>query len=88
MAQEILYSQILTELYVGFEWALSNENYDELVWLSDSGKPTKSELDGKWQAAQNATQAKLDQAATDRAKATAKLEALGLTSDDLKALGL
>ena len=28
------------------------------------------------------------QAATDKANATAKLEALGLTADDLKALGL
>jgi hypothetical protein len=35
-----------------------------------------------WQAEQDA------QAAADKASATAKLEALGLTADDLKALGL
>ena len=35
-----------------------------------------------WKAEQNAA------AAADKASATAKLEALGLTADDLKALGL
>jgi len=35
-----------------------------------------------WKAAQDA------RAAADKASATAKLEALGLTADDLKALGL
>jgi len=35
-----------------------------------------------WKAAQDAA------AAADKASATAKLEALGLTADDLKALGL
>jgi hypothetical protein len=35
-----------------------------------------------------AKEAEAEQAATDKAAATAKLEALGLTTDDLKALGL
>ena len=83
MAQDILYSQILTELYAGSEWSLSNENYDELVWLSNSAKPTKSELDGKWQAAKDATKTKTDKAATDRAALLAKL---GITADELKIL--
>ena len=49
---------------------------------------TKAEFDAAfpafdaWKAEQDA------QAAADKASATAKLEALGLTADDLKALGL
>jgi len=88
MTQKIIYSQILSELYAGSEWSLSNENYDELVWLSNSPKPSKNELDEKWQEAQNATQEKINKAAADKAIAEAKLAALGLTADDLKALGL
>ena len=83
MAHDIIYSQILTELYAGFEWSLSNENYDELVWLSDSVKPTKEELDGKWQAAQDLTKSKTAQAATDKAALLAKL---GITADEAKLL--
>jgi hypothetical protein len=83
MSKDIIYSQILTELYAGSEWSISNENYDELVWLSDSAKPTKSELDGKWQAAQQATKTKLDQAAADKA---ALLARLGITADEVKLL--
>jgi len=83
MAQDILYSQILTELYAGSEWSLSDENYDELVWLSNSAKPSKSELDGKWQAARDATEAKITKAATDKAALLAKL---GITADEAKLL--
>lgn len=83
MAQDIIYSQILTELYAGSEWSLSNEDYDELVWLSDSVKPSKIELDGKWQAAQDATKSKIDKAATDKAALLAKL---GITADEAKLL--
>ena len=39
-------------------------------------------------AEQEAKTAEAEQAKTDKATATAKLEALGLTADDLKALGL
>jgi len=39
-------------------------------------------------AAGEAKAAEAEQASTDKANATAKLEALGLTADDLKALGL
>ena len=45
----------------------------------------------EWANNQLANQAKaaaVEQAATDKASATAKFEALGLTANDLKALGL
>ena len=83
MAQDIIYSQILSELYAGSEWSISNENYDELVWLSNTAKPTKSELDGKWQAAQDLTKSKIEQAVTDKAALLAKL---GITADEAKLL--
>jgi hypothetical protein len=83
MAQEIIYSQILSELYPGCEWSLSNENYDELVWLSDSPKPSKNELDAKWAEAQNLTQAKIAKGLADKAALLAKL---GITADEAKLL--
>jgi hypothetical protein len=40
------------------------------------------------QAAKNAAQLEADKTEINRASATSKLEALGLSADDLKALGL
>lgn len=42
------YSAILTANYPGAEWALDGDNYDGLVWLSDTPKPTQAELDAAW----------------------------------------
>ena len=41
------YSTVLTYLYSGQEWSLSDENYDTLNWFSDTPKPTKDELDAQ-----------------------------------------
>ena len=42
------YSQVLTTNYAGSEWTLDGENYDGLIWLSDTPKPTQAELDAAW----------------------------------------
>jgi hypothetical protein len=82
----INYALILTENYFGNEWALSNNDCKTLQWFSDTPKPTKEELDALW----DSTIAKLDakeQAESERkASALAKLTALGLTQDEVKAL--
>jgi len=80
------YTQILTVNYVGKQWSLSGDSYDGLDWLDTSPKPTKAELDGLWESTQ-ATVAAQKQAAIDtKASALAKLAALGLTQDEVKAL--
>ena len=80
------YSLILSTHYVGKQWALNGDSYDGLTWLSDTPKPTQSELDALWESTQ-ATVAAKEQAAIDtKASALAKLAALGLTQDEVKAL--
>jgi hypothetical protein len=82
----INYAQILSINYTGLEWALSDNSYESLQWLSDTPKPTQAELDALWESTQVALAAK-EQAAKDvRASALAKLAALGLTQDEVKAL--
>ena len=80
------YSLILTRNYAGKQWSLNGDSYDGLDWLDSSTKPTKSELDALWVS----TKAQADQAEenkiTARASALAKLTALGLTADEVKAI--
>jgi hypothetical protein len=80
------YAQILIVNYVGKKWTLYGDSYDGLTWLSDTPKPTQAELDALWESTQ-ATVAAKEQAAKDvKASALAKLAALGLTQDEVKAL--
>jgi hypothetical protein len=68
-------------------WILTGNDYEGITFL-ECEPITKAQFDAgfaqydAWKAEQDA------QMAADRAGATAKLEALGLTADDLKALGL
>jgi hypothetical protein len=80
------YTQILSVNYVGSQWSLNGNSYDGLTWYSDTPKPTQAELDALWESTQAAVAAK-EQAALDvKASALAKLAALGLTQDEVKAL--
>jgi hypothetical protein len=68
-------------------WIISGNDYEGITFL-ECEPITKAQFEAgfaeydAWKAAQDA------QMAADRAGATAKLEALGLTAEDLKALGL
>jgi hypothetical protein len=42
------YTLILTSKYPGSTWTLDGDDYDGLVWLSDTPQPTKAELDALW----------------------------------------
>ena len=80
---------ILTRKYAGSEWTLDGDDYTGLTWLSDTPKPTKSALEKLWSEVQAEivaeAQAKLDA----KASAIAKLEALGLTVEEVSvAFGL
>ena len=65
------------------EWAMeqiptNQKELDEnLVWVSEGNPPTFAEIKTAW-----------EEICANRAAAQAKLSALGLTADDLKALGL
>ena len=61
----------------------------ELTWLDESQtEPTKTEIETGLVAYQAAQQAEAEAEAQAKATAEGKLAALGLTTDDLKALGL
>lgn len=80
------YSLILSTNYVGKQWTLHGDLYDGLTWRDESPKPSKEELDALWESTKTTILAK-EQAAQDaKASALAKLAALGLTEDEVKAL--
>ena len=80
------YSLILSTNYPNAQWSLNGDSYDGLDWLDSSPKPTQTELDALWESTQAQVAAK-EQAAKDaKASALAKLAALGLTQDEVKAL--
>ena len=78
----------LENLKQGAQWTLSGDDYGDLVWLSAGNAPTLAELQAEIALLPQKEKAKADKAETDKATAIAKLEALGLTADNLKALGL
>lgn len=68
------------------QWFLTD---DKLTWLDTTqDEPTKSEIAAGFVAYQAKIEADKIEAATKKAAAEAKLAALGLTADDLAALGL
>jgi hypothetical protein len=80
--------QVLFMLCPDIEYTLSGENYEDIVWHNSSPAITKEQFEAgfaqydTWKAEQDLVKAQT------KASAEAKLAALGLTADDLKALGL
>ena len=80
---------ILSKRYEGSEWTLNGDDYTGLTWLSDTPKPTKEELLALWPTVQEEIAAEAQSKIDAKASAIAKLEALGLTIDEIKtAFGL
>jgi hypothetical protein len=71
------------------EFSFNDEDYSTVKWYKLDGKaPTQAEIDvAIEQVKADEAQAIIDKA-TAKAAAEAKLAALGLTTDDLRALGL
>jgi hypothetical protein len=77
------YATVLKRRYKGKEWTLSGDDYDGLVWLSDTAKPTKAKLDSLWAEVQ---QEIADEKTAKIATRQAVLDKLGLTVDEAAAL--
>jgi hypothetical protein len=82
-------STILLEKYAGSEWTLNGDSYEGLIWLSDTPKPTEKQLSDLWPSVLAQLQAK-EQAKLDaKTSAIEKLQALGLTVEEVQvAFGL
>ena len=80
---------ILTRRYQGAEWILDGDDYTGLTWLSDSPKPTEQELEALWPEVQAEIAAEAQAKIDAKASAVAKLQALGLTVEEVQvAFGL
>ena len=80
---------ILLRKFHGTEWTLNGDDYTGLNWLSDSPKPTKKELSALWDDVQAEIAAEAQAKVDAKASAVAKLQALGLTVDEVQvAFGL
>jgi hypothetical protein len=80
---------ILSTKFVGSEWSLNGNDYEGLTWLSDTPKPTKKQLEDLWPTVLAELEAKAQAKIDAKASAIAKLEALGLTVEEVEvAFGL
>jgi hypothetical protein len=81
-------ANVLSMLIPTANFSIEGDDYASIVWIDGKQLVTKEQFEAgfaqydAWKAEQEA------KAAADKVSATAKLEALGLTVDDLKALGL
>lgn len=83
------YPTILIRRYPGQEWVLNGDEYEGLDWISDTPKPSKEELDGLWEEVVAEIEAEKQAKIDAKASAVAKLEALGLSVEEIReAFGL
>lgn len=83
------FATILSTKYQNSEWTLDGDSYEGLTWLSDSPKPTQKELEDLWEEVQAELAAKAQAKIDAKASAISKLQALGLTVEEVQvAFGL
>jgi hypothetical protein len=71
------------------EFSFTGDDYSTIKWdILDGDAPTQAELDAAIEQVKADEVTETEAKAQAKASAEAKLEALGLTADDLKALGL
>ena len=82
-------SAILSRRFEGSEWTLNGDDYTGLTWLSEGEPPTEAQLAKLWPTVQAEVEAEKQAKEDSRLSAIAKLQALGLTVDEVQvAFGL
>lgn len=82
-------SLAIRKLHPEAEFSFGAEGYKSIKWdVLNGDAPTQTQIDAAIKAIKEEEAAAEIEAATKKAAAEAKLVALGLTADDLKALGL
>jgi len=76
-------AQVLTRRFPGAEWTLNGDSYEGLTWLSDGDAPTEAELTALWSEVEAEMAAEVQARLDAKASAVAKLEALGLTVEEV-----
>jgi hypothetical protein len=77
------YTLVLTRKFPGTNWNFNGDDYEGLVWLDESAKPTKEILDNLWLEIQTELEAEVLEKAQAKA---ALLERLGLTQEEFNTL--
>ena len=80
--------EALNNLAPTAEWTLEGDDYSKIVWSSKDVQPTIEQIEAEIAEIPNRVAQQKANAENAKTAAQAKLEALGLTTDDLKALGL
>ena len=81
------YAAVLTRRHANRQWILDGDSYEGLTMLDDGSKPSKKSLDDAWPDVQAEIAAEKAAAETAAASGRAKLKALGLTDEEIAALG-
>jgi hypothetical protein len=82
-------SEAILELRPEAHFSYNNNDYSTVKWdVLEGDAPTLAEIEAAVAIVKTKKQNEASQRASDKAAAQAKLEALGLTTDDLMALGL
>ena len=76
---------ILSRKFEGAQWTLDGDDYTGLVWLSEGDAPTEAQLKKLWPTVQAEIVAEVQAKEDARLSAISKLEALGLTVDEVQA---
>jgi hypothetical protein len=76
---------ILESKYPNSQWTLDGDSYEGLIWLSDSAKPSQEELENLWDEVFAELQAQAQAKIDAKASAISKLQALGLSIDEVEA---
>jgi len=82
-------AKAISKLKPTAEFSFTNDDYSTIKWdVLEGEAPTQSEIDAAIEQVKADEIGKAEAKAEAKAAAEAKLEVLGLTADDLKALGL
>lgn len=76
---------ILARKFEGAEWTLNGDRYEGLTWLSEGEAPSEAELTKLWSTVQAEIAAEAQAKIDARESAIGKLQALGLTVDEVQA---
>lgn len=80
-------AEVLSFLCPAVDWKITQDDYDSIEWYGKNAAITQQEFNAGF-AQYDAWKAEQETAAQNKKNAAlAKLEALGLTTDDLAALG-
>lgn len=88
MNEQIITAMAIQKLCPDAQYTYENNDLDTIQWIAGTNPPTSNEIRAEIPIVEAEVAQQAAEKAASKAQAEAKLAALGLTADDLKALGL